>query len=231
MQLHASIAALSAKVTRGQERLESYTAEVSRSICSYNIGQSMNEIGNTTCGLQTEQGRTVDISYPSLGQAEEAANYHHQLSTPAEWRNEEARKFVLSLHVQSDALICKWCKDDATRVLANPSHIPRWRKGGVTGKDKWCITLCSESVFDHGRLGSSEHADARSSWNCRPPGFHWYHASSYPFMQAPLPLSVQLASAYPNKLHNMALWYIPKKSKSQPKVLSEAGAHWKAPHR
>ena len=82
--------------------------------------------------------------------------HHHQLSTPAEWRNEEARKFVVSLHVQSDALICKRCKDDVTRVLANPSHIPRWRKGGVTGKDKCCITLCSESVFAHGRLGSSE---------------------------------------------------------------------------
>ena len=82
--------------------------------------------------------------------------HHHQLSTPAEWRNEEARKFVVSLHVQSDALICKRCKDDVTRVLANPSHIPRWRKGGVTGKDKCCITLCSQSVFAHGRLGSSE---------------------------------------------------------------------------
>ena len=75
--------------------------------------------------------------------------HHHQLSTPAEWMNEEARKFVVSLHVQSDALICKRCKDDVTRVLANPSHIPRWRKGGVTGKDKCCITLCSESVFAH----------------------------------------------------------------------------------
>ena len=52
-------------------------------------------------------------------------SHHHQLSTPSQLRNEDVRRFVISLQVQSDGVICKPCKDDVTRVLANPSRIPR----------------------------------------------------------------------------------------------------------
>ena len=86
--------------------------------------------------------------------------HHLQLSAPTQWRNEEARKYVTSMQVQSDALICKPCKDDVTRVLANPSLIPRWRKGSMTDKNRCYILLCGQRVFVHGRLASSEQMQA-----------------------------------------------------------------------
>ena len=86
--------------------------------------------------------------------------HHLQLSAPTQWRNEEAHKYVTSMQVQSDALICKPCKDDVTRVLANPSLIPRWRKGSMTNKNRCCILLCGQSVFVHGRLANSEQMQA-----------------------------------------------------------------------
>ena len=87
-------------------------------------------------------------------------SHHHQLSTPSQLRNEDVRRFVISLQVQSDEVICKPCKDDSTRVVANPSHIPRWMKGSITDKGKCCILQCSESVFVRGRLATSEHMQA-----------------------------------------------------------------------
>ncbi len=56
---------------------------------------------------------------------------------------------VLSLQVKPDALICKPCKDDATRVLANPTHIPRWEKAREVQKEKYYILLCTD-VFVRG---------------------------------------------------------------------------------
>ena len=87
-------------------------------------------------------------------------SHHHQLSTPSQLRNEDVRRFVTSLQVQSDEVICKPCKDDVSRILANPSHIPRWRKGNMTDKGKCCILQCSESVFVHARLATSEQMQA-----------------------------------------------------------------------
>jgi len=37
-------------------------------------------------------------------------SYHLQLSAPTQWRNEEAHKYVTSMQVQSDVLICKPCQ-------------------------------------------------------------------------------------------------------------------------
>ena len=87
-------------------------------------------------------------------------SHHHQLSTPSQLRNEDVRRFVISLQVQSDEATCTPCKDDVTRVLANPSHIPRWMKGSITDKGKCYILQCSESVFVRGRLATSEHMQA-----------------------------------------------------------------------
>ena len=82
---------------------------------------------------------------------------HHQLSTPALWRSEQARQLVQSMQVRLDTYICKPCKDDITRVLANPNHVPRWTKGD---KEKCCISNCRENVFTRGRLGSIQQIEA-----------------------------------------------------------------------
>jgi hypothetical protein len=40
-------------------------------------------------------------------------------------------KYVLSLNLSAESLVCRPCRDDVTRVLSNPSHVPRWRKVGI----------------------------------------------------------------------------------------------------
>ena len=42
-----------------------------------------------------------------------------------------------------ESCICQLCRDDVTKLISNPSHVPRWRKV----KDKqWCSVseCCSE---------------------------------------------------------------------------------------
>jgi len=43
---------------------------------------------------------------------------------------------------------CRPCRDDVTRVLANPCHVPRWRKGKTCTKSSNCCVLgCSSVTF------------------------------------------------------------------------------------
>ena len=74
--------------------------------------------------------------------------YSSQLSSPCAWRSDQARSYVLSLQVPSACLICRPCRDDVTRVLANPCHVPRWRKGKTCTKSSNCCVLgCSSVTF------------------------------------------------------------------------------------
>ena len=54
-----------------------------------------------------------------------------------------------SLVHSADSLVCRPCRDDIARVLANPAYIPRWRKGRVEGcsvKDCNSISLTQTSL-------------------------------------------------------------------------------------
>ena len=143
--------------------------------------------------------QSLQIMAASRDRVCELCHGHHlQLSAPTQWRNEEARKCVTSMQVQSDALICKPCKDDVTRVLANPSLIPRWRKGSMTDKSRCCILLCGQSVFVHGRLASSEQIQAAlklAGLKCTSE-------------TVPVPVPLCKHHYHSKKLHK--IWYIPK---------------------
>ena len=72
-------------------------------------------------------------------------SHHSHLSSPKEWRNQEAIAYATS---QNISLVCRPCRDEITRVLANPSHVPRWRKGVVEKCVKdCCIKHCSNQAF------------------------------------------------------------------------------------
>jgi len=105
--------------------------------------------------MAASRDRVCELCHGSL-----CHGHHPQRSAPTQWRNEEAHKYVTSMQVQSDALMCKPCKDDVTRILGNSSLIPRWRKGSITDKNKCCILLCGQSVFVHGRLATNEQMQA-----------------------------------------------------------------------
>ena len=72
--------------------------------------------------------------------------HNSHLSSPASWRNEQARSHVLSLQVPPDSLVCRPCRHDVTRVLANPCYVPRWRKGKTSAKNSTCCILGCSSV-------------------------------------------------------------------------------------
>ena len=70
------------------------------------------------------------------------------MSSPVDWKNEQARTYVLSLKVPSDSLVCRPCRDDVTRVLPNPCYVPRWRKGKASSKSSnCCVVNCNNAVF------------------------------------------------------------------------------------
>jgi len=62
--------------------------------------------------------------------------HHSHLSSPAEWKNEQARTYVLSLDVPSASMVCRPRRHDVTRALANPCYVPRWRKDASKASTK-----------------------------------------------------------------------------------------------
>ena len=79
-------------------------------------------------------------------------NSHSHMSTPSAWKNEAARKLVLSLQVSLESLVCRPCRDDITRMLSNSHYIPRWKKrvDENTKQDEkasCCVLECNNSHF------------------------------------------------------------------------------------
>ena len=50
-----------------------------------------------------------------------------QISTPSQWTNNTVRDLMTSMEVPFDALACKACRSDITKVLKDDSYIPRWQ--------------------------------------------------------------------------------------------------------
>ena len=53
---------------------------------------------------------------------------------------------MLSLNVSTESLVCRPCRDDITRVLANPAYIPRWKKGEVEICNRYCCVKNCNSI-------------------------------------------------------------------------------------
>ena len=86
--------------------------------------------------------------------------HHCQLSSPAEWRDDQARNYVLSLKVPVESLVCQPCRHDVKRVLANPDYTPKWRKSNMLLRSgntrQTCYILdCAQEAFVCTSLGSS----------------------------------------------------------------------------
>ena len=66
------------------------------------------------------------------------------LNTPSKWKNVEVYRYISSLDVPEDGVICQTCRRDVTRVLTDPSHTPRWL---LTTSQTCCIDECKQVVF------------------------------------------------------------------------------------
>ena len=96
--------------------------------------------------------------------------YNSQLSSPSAWKDEQARTYVLSLKVPLACCICRPCRDDVRRVLANPNHVPRWKKGKNSSNSSNCCVLgCSSvtlSAVSNTSQAELQHAFQRTGLQC-----------------------------------------------------------------
>ena len=64
------------------------------------------------------------------------------MTTCGKLKDARARHFVLSQQLNLDSLICKPCRNDISKCLADPHHSPRWKKSTLKGV--CCIFECSD---------------------------------------------------------------------------------------
>ena len=77
---------------------------------------------------------------------------HTHTSSPNQWNSSQAREFVKLLGVCEDGVVCRPCRKDVSKTVADPSHIPRWNKT----RSNCCILDCSEQVYASTKAGSKE---------------------------------------------------------------------------
>ena len=65
---------------------------------------------------------------------------------------------MFSLKVSPQSLVCRPCRNDVTRVLANSKHTPRWAKNSspVEHLHSCCVRNCGEAAFVSATLASAE---------------------------------------------------------------------------
>ena len=89
-----------------------------------------------------------DVCAVCLGQ-------HSRTSLPKYWKDQHARDFILSMDLSTDSPVCRSCRDDVARVLANPAYTPRWeRRGGESMKSNCCIHNCNQLCFSQTTMGT-----------------------------------------------------------------------------
>ena len=79
---------------------------------------------------------------------------HSRMSNVQTWQNSQATLYIQTLGIALDSLICRPCRDDVRRVLADPSHVPRWSKRKE--RSKRCIKSCLEVSFVSSNLANTE---------------------------------------------------------------------------
>ena len=67
------------------------------------------------------------------------------MNSPCKWKNADACRYISSLNVPKDGVVCQTCRRDISRVLLDPQHTPRWAESRVT---EYCVVVgCTEAAF------------------------------------------------------------------------------------
>ena len=82
---------------------------------------------------------------------------HTHISSPREWKNVHAQRYVLSIGMSADSLVCRPCRQDVTRVVTDPGHTPRWgRDVGTRSKNLCSVLNCTKTSFAHATISTGE---------------------------------------------------------------------------
>ena len=78
--------------------------------------------------MSTKTRRKLSYEENQQPAAEVCALCKVHMSHPLAWKNEKAREFISEQRIQQHQKICRPCRDDINRVIANPAFKPRWEK-------------------------------------------------------------------------------------------------------
>ena len=81
---------------------------------------------------------------------------HQYTSTVHSWQSTQARSVVSEYGITQNDTVCRPCRDDIRRVVANPDLKPRWRK---EQEKKCCVKDCADTCHVvHSKLIDSDNA-------------------------------------------------------------------------
>ena len=64
---------------------------------------------------------------------------------------------MVSMDVPADSVVCRPCRQNVTRVIADAEYMPRWRKESVESSNSYCcVQNCSELSIAHASMCSSD---------------------------------------------------------------------------
>ena len=78
--------------------------------------------------MSTKTRRKLSYEENQQPAAEVCALCKVHMSHPLAWKNEKAREFISEQRIQQHQKICRPCRDDISRVIANPAFKPRLEK-------------------------------------------------------------------------------------------------------
>lgn len=71
------------------------------------------------------------LSFPQRDEGKVCALCCHpnvRMSMFPSWKDMNSQQYALSLGIEAESPICRLCRDDISRLVKNPSSIPRWGK-------------------------------------------------------------------------------------------------------
>ena len=81
---------------------------------------------------------------------------HQYTSTVHSWQSTQAQSVVSEYGITQNDTVCRPCRDDIRRVVANPDLKPRWRK---EQEKKCCVKDCADTCHVvHSKLIDSDNA-------------------------------------------------------------------------
>ena len=80
--------------------------------------------------------------------------HHDHMSHPLAWKNEKAGEFISEQRIEQHQKICRPCRDDISRIIANPAFKPRWEK--KENVHECCIQDCKQSSYVISKIATKE---------------------------------------------------------------------------
>ena len=93
---------------------------------------------------------------PSRPACDLCQDHHSHTSSPKEWKNENAQKYLQSLGMSLDWVVCHPCRQDVGQASADPAHTPRWERRRIRIKSCCYLANCHQLSIACATLRTTE---------------------------------------------------------------------------